>query len=355
MRYAVYRFLAPWGSPTAPDNASALLAVTGEPLTQPQTPDTGSVSYFAVSSLDRNNNESLLSSVVMVAAPPVPVLASPDDLALGQPRTVSLQWRREAAASFYRLQVSTDPSFATNIVYDQSSILDTSVSVVVIAAQQQYWWRVRSANGGGSSSFSSPRSFTTGFPGATTLASPAHAALSVPIPVRFSWLPTLAATSYQFQLATNSSFSPMVLDTLGVLDTTLVVGGLQTVRFHWWRVRAANSIDLGPWSATNAFQSGVVVGVDATAEVPGDYRLDQNYPNPFNPVTSIRFAVPASGLVTLRVVDVLGREIALLVNGDTAAGVHAVSFDGSRLPTGVYLYMLQAGDRRMVNRMVLVK
>jgi hypothetical protein len=82
-------------------------------------------------------------------------------------------------------------------------------------------------------------------------------------------------------------------------------------------------------------------GVEGEEAVPGTFELSQNYPNPFNPTTTIRFSIPQSGDVTLRVFDILGREVAVLVNEKRTAGRHDVTFDGTGLASGVYLYRLQ--------------
>jgi hypothetical protein len=106
---------------------------------------------------------------------------------------------------------------------------------------------------------------------------------------------------------------------------------------------------------------------DAWNPLPVAFRLEQNYPNPFNPITEIGFQVsPARlmgngsaggdfGMVTLKVYDLLGREVATLVNQEQKAGVYAVTFDGGKLGSGVYLYRLTAGAKTEVKKMVLVK
>ena len=85
------------------------------------------------------------------------------------------------------------------------------------------------------------------------------------------------------------------------------------------------------------------------------YMLDANYPNPFNPATTIRFAVPRAGLVRLAVYDVLGRRVDELVDGILDAGWHAVRWDAAGLPSGVYLYRLEAGSFQETKTMILVK
>ncbi|MCX6161457.1 MAG: T9SS type A sorting domain-containing protein, partial [Ignavibacteriae bacterium] len=79
------------------------------------------------------------------------------------------------------------------------------------------------------------------------------------------------------------------------------------------------------------------------------------YPNPFNPVTKINFAIPKQGLVTLKVYDVLGREVRTLVNEVKSVGTYAVDFNGAELSSGVYFYRLQSADFTDIKRMMLIK
>jgi hypothetical protein len=95
--------------------------------------------------------------------------------------------------------------------------------------------------------------------------------------------------------------------------------------------------------------------VPIASEVPKEFRLEQNYPNPFNPTTTIKFSLPKEGYVEIKLYDVLGKEVATLVKDPYKAGVYSVTFDGSRLASGVYFYRIEAGDFRDVKKMVLIK
>jgi arabinogalactan endo-1,4-beta-galactosidase len=88
---------------------------------------------------------------------------------------------------------------------------------------------------------------------------------------------------------------------------------------------------------------------------PYEFKLYQNYPNPFNPVTIIKYAEPATGKVTLKVYDILGREVAILINSTMAAGLHETEFDASKLSSGIYYYTLKAGEFQSTKKMVLIK
>lgn len=90
-------------------------------------------------------------------------------------------------------------------------------------------------------------------------------------------------------------------------------------------------------------------------EVPDDYALAQNYPNPFNPATEIVFSLPTAQKVALRIFNVSGQEVATLINGKLKAGEHKVKWNAEGLPSGVYLYRLEAGNHTAVKKMTLLR
>jgi hypothetical protein len=91
------------------------------------------------------------------------------------------------------------------------------------------------------------------------------------------------------------------------------------------------------------------------AAVPKVFSLSQNYPNPFNPVTKINYGVPKQSLITMKVYDIIGREVAVLVNETKQPGYYSVDFDGSSFASGVYFYRLTAGTFTDVKRFILIK
>jgi hypothetical protein len=113
--------------------------------------------------------------------------------------------------------------------------------------------------------------------------------------------------------------------------------------------------DMFNW--THTWIGTKTLGVTQTSNAPHRYELLQNYPNPFNPSTQIKYSIEKSGLVSLRVFDLLGREVANLVNTFQQAGSYAVTFNpASRaLSSGVYFYRLEAGSFVSVHKMILMK
>ena len=109
-----------------------------------------------------------------------------------------------------------------------------------------------------------------------------------------------------------------------------------------------------------------MIGIqNISTEIPGKYSLSQNYPNPFNPTTKIKFEIPLSrvvdalggrGVLTqLIIYDILGREVAILVNEPLQPGTYEVDFDGTRYPSGIYFYRLSSGDFKAANKMIILK
>jgi len=89
--------------------------------------------------------------------------------------------------------------------------------------------------------------------------------------------------------------------------------------------------------------------------VPKEFQLQQNYPNPFNPTTTIEFALPKQSSVTLKLFDILGREVATLVDAELESGVHKINFDGQDLASGIYFYRIHAEGFLKTKKLMLLK
>jgi hypothetical protein len=106
------------------------------------------------------------------------------------------------------------------------------------------------------------------------------------------------------------------------------------------------------------YQSGItnITNVEQliTDLLPKEYSLEQNYPNPFNPATTIQFSLPKQAFVTLRIYDILGKEINILLNDDLQPGEYKVNFDAEYLASGIYFYQLNSKEFVKVRKMMLV-
>lgn len=96
-------------------------------------------------------------------------------------------------------------------------------------------------------------------------------------------------------------------------------------------------------------------GIAKLDEIPTGYQLSQNYPNPFNPTTNIQFSIPEEGMVTLKVYNTVGQEVATLVNEFKSTGSYQVDFNAANLSSGVYVYTLRTGKATLSKKMLLIK
>jgi uncharacterized protein YjdB len=199
--------------------------------------------------------------------------------------------------------------------------------------------------------------------GVTVVAPPAQPALYLPNDgstdqpsnITLQWYSSYEAQTYRLQVSRTSAFTQIVIDDSTRTATTCQLSGLVN-GVYYWRVSASNVAGTSAWSSAWSFTVGPPTGVEKNSEVPKQFTLGQNYPNPFNPVTTIIYTLSKDDWVTLKVFDILGREIKILVNGIKRAGItYQVEFNASKLPSGIYLYRLQTGEKSLVKKLTIMK
>ncbi len=356
--YVVYRSDQYFVDPSDIDDPQKILDVINEKGFNPPVPEQGPSSYYYVATtLDRNYNESEMSSVATVNLPGVPQLAYPEDNAQNQRDTTMIGWYFPEQAGRYRVQIAQDQAF-TNIVLEDNEVYDTTYAVTGIAGQENYYWRVESSNAAGTGSFSDAREFSTGFPLNPAPIYPPQETTDIELDPLFKWSSVPGAHGYRLQIAESLSILPetIIFDSLGFTDTTWLSFQLNPLAFYSWRVTAYNEYGQSIWSDIYKFMTVNQTGVEVVDEdIPKEYALSQNYPNPFNPSTRINFAIPKAGHVSLKVYDLLGREVAVLADEELRPGNYTVELNGSRLSSGVYFYVLRAANKVKTNKMILLK
>lgn len=356
-RFAIYRFNNPAVGLGDLDNPSHIYDVTGSDVNFPK-PDPDRGAYFVVTSLNRNSQESAMSSVVEVPFPATPVLVAPFNESDSEGNSVDLTWSYADYASFYVLEVYEDEHLTPEsrmlaIDYHQ----DTTFVLADLEGETTYYWRLRAANAAGISPYSEVWQFTTGFPRVPVLVYPAHNMIEVPLDVTFTWEENPIADSYRFQLSNSLTFADanIVADIQNITEPSVTVEGLNPLQFYFWRVRASNEYGTSTWSSVNRFRTQQVTFVAEGDGLPTHFDMRQNYPNPFNPSTVIEFQIPEARHVNLTVYDILGRKVDVLLNQEMVPGYYQVTFDGSNLPSGMYIYRLSAGSYTNTKRMILAK
>ncbi|MBI5474120.1 MAG: endo-1,4-beta-xylanase [Ignavibacteriae bacterium] len=181
------------------------------------------------------------------------------------------------------------------------------------------------------------------------------------------WNSSLLATSYRVQVATDRNFTSVVVDTV-TADTVCRPSPLAASTTLFWRVSARNLYGASSYYFLGSFATGTqIVAAPELTEVPSRFELMQNYPNPFNPTTTIRFIIPVgtgpAGTTLagrhapslLKVYDLLGKEVATLVNEELKPGSYERVFDASDLSSGVYLYQLRVGNLVHTRKLILLR
>jgi endo-1,4-beta-xylanase len=159
------------------------------------------------------------------------------------------------------------------------------------------------------------------------------------------WHSSDSATSYHFQIAINSAFSSIVMDSI-VADTLLQLDSLAANTQFFWRVNASNEKGTSEYSTTASFTTGnKPTHVEQSEGIPAEFALAQNYPNPFNPSTTIRYDIPINAYVKITVYDVLGRVAATLVDGVQSANKYSIEWNPSHLGSGVYFCRMQTRNQ----------
>lgn len=207
----------------------------------------------------------------------------------------------------------------------------------------------------------------------TNIGEYASAGGTVGQPVVVTWTDNPNTAVNQFQIWRRVKHngvvgSDVLLTTVGrgvqtYTDNDYAVTNGYTHDLLWYDVRAYYSTEgtysVPDWTAQFGRENANIQAqagqfISTTAEIPNDYSIS-NYPNPFNPTTTINYQLPQDGFVTIKVYDMLGKEVAVLVNESKSAGYHRVNFDASKLTSGVYIYTINAGQYTQSKKMLLMK
>jgi hypothetical protein len=154
-------------------------------------------------------------------------------------------------------------------------------------------------------------------------------------------------------VVTDPLFTDEFEDDFTITESSPAVDAGEHEPFGFKVMYFGEGVDIG------AYETGSVgtVGIEDENgyKMPAEYSLDQNYPNPFNPTTNIRFSLTNSGMVSLKVYNLLGEEVAVLLNQEMGIGVHTVSFNASNLSSGMYFYTIKVGEFTSTKKMMLIK
>ena len=315
----------------------------------------------SIVSAPRDANDNPLKKIIMFVTktgsndtvPAVPSMINPSHNAERITLDSNLIWSAVSGAVLYQLDIATDSAFTNKIFSTEVGGSSYTLKSVQLGLKK-YYWRVSANNGGHRSAFTPIRSFTTAV-SIPTMQLPANSSTGAPGNVRLAWNKVFGAVSYHLQVSTNSVFTQLVVDQKGITDTTKQMSGLQLSKKHYWRVSAETGTYEGAFGLQWNFTTGTSAGVATLSEIPTAFSLAQNFPNPFNPATVIRYSTPAAAQTSLRIFDLLGKEVATLVDAFQPAGTYEFTFDASHLVSGIYFYQLRSGSFLETKRLTLLK
>ena len=283
----------------------------------------------------------------IMAPPSIPTLMTAT--VVGYSR-IDLAWSDNATSeSGYKLQRTRDTTGSwTEIVALPAN--STSYPDTGLTDGARYFYRAFAYNGGGNSGYSNVANAVTSMrpPGVLTVA-------QGPGPkVILTWEDSSSSeTGFRIERKIGSAGTFIQIDSVGQNVKTITDSSVGIGQSYSYRLRAYNP------DIASAYSNEVSVTItrvdDARPAIPVHYGLSQNYPNPFNPSTSIEYQIPENGFVDVRVFDVMGREVAVLVREYKTAGYYTVRFDGVSHPSGVYFFRILSGTFSEMRKMVLMK
>jgi len=293
----------------------------------------------------------LLCSSAFAQVPGIPVIISPSDSAALCPPYL-FDWNDVPTATSYEIVFSLNLSFSQLIVDQIVNESQYTVSAGVLGTYSYYYWRVRAINSYGNGPWTAVRRVKSGvLANAPVLLTPINSNINVPVNPVFKWNKVTGAFSYKFLISNQSSY-----DTIYTNDTVYSGHTLQYNTVYYWRVIGINSCGPGNSSTVWNFRTVNSSGINiVSTEIPSEYKLYNNYPNPFNPSTNIKYQITNNRFTTLKIFDILGREIKTLVNEFQKSGIYEVQFSLDGFESGVYFYKLQSGDFSDVKKMILIK
>ena len=192
------------------------------------------------------------------ALPSITLVTPPNDTIIQIP-TTTLVWKKSAGSTMHRVVLATDSTFASGIVKDTVTA-DTTKAISGLVLNSNYWWRVYGTNGVGTGAYSQIFKFTYKIlltpPPPPVLSSPPNNATSQPIALNLLWFKSVTATNYRVQLATDASFTNIIVNDSTLTDSVKAVSGLNYSTDYWWRVNAKNSAGTSSYSTSWKFTTG---------------------------------------------------------------------------------------------------
>ncbi len=348
----------------------------------------GTYSWHVKSRIGTSGSESAFSSTATFVIPvsassaaAVPIVIYPTGGTTVYVLNPTLNWYAYSSSALeFEVRISTtssvdsdgmlsNPLAVSSASWTAGTSMDVGSIPYTLTAGAPYYWQVRSrlvSSPGVVSSWSSVGSFATaagsfaivpltGTPNFGQPINSTNAVLNWNLPVKSN-----SYLNYDVEFSKNSDFSNSTI-IRDIPEKVTSLSRLDMNSTYYWRVLSKNSTgSVSNYSQTASFNTGNVTEVAGDPIVPSEFSLSQNYPNPFNPTTRIKFTLPQNSFVTIKIYDMLGREIKTLINQEMTAGSYSIDWNaennlGSNVSSGMYIYRITAGSFVATKKMVLIK
>ena len=308
---------------------------------------------------------------------PTPIASWPDNFTTVYSLKPLLSWYLSGlpqGSISYNLEIkpTTEPFDSTNLI---TGITQLSYSLVSdLNPGTEYHWRVQlvssskgtslwsdqNVNGGATFTSYAP----TGSLASPIIGSPKYGSeIDVESPTLSWYVPTdkSKTQNYRVEISKKADMSNPIIEIDNLKESHTDLSKLNTSTY-FWRVQAKDdSGKFSNYSTTASFKVEAVTNANEENKViPSKFEVLQNYPNPFNPTTTIKYSLPSSSKVTIKIYNVLGQEVKTLVNNFQAAGNHRVTWNGDdnlgkRVSSGAYIYRVTAGSNMSTKKLILLK
>ncbi|MCK9280191.1 MAG: aryl-sulfate sulfotransferase [Melioribacteraceae bacterium] len=300
--------------------------------------------------------EFILATPSNIGAVTHPNIISPlDNGKVNQTLPVTLKWNSDGEVISYSLQVSFKDDFSELLV-NEENINETKYYMPSLENLQKYYWRVKATNDSGESEWTNAM-FSTVAPYIQILEPNGGETFTYGQKHYIKWEDNITE-AVKILLYRDDHVHMLVIDStasdrayLWELGSNGFVSGSSKYRIVIQSRTKSNIADSSDAMFTVYNQLAVV----DKNELPQEYAVAQNYPNPFNPTTTIDYELPKASYVTVSVYNILGKEIATLVEGEKSAGYYQVTWNAENLPSGIYFYTFKAGNKIATKKMILVK
>jgi hypothetical protein len=254
----------------------------------------------------------------------------------------------------FQFQFSTDSLFVSTQI--DSVFNYATIDVNNLTNHTKYYWRVRSKLDSIKSDWSTVWSFETTDPFISVQMPNGGETFKIQDSVLIRWS-TNIFDKVEISLLQNGSLVQVIDSSDAVTEAYRWIIPLTMNTGTGFKLLIKSKNDQAVVDTSNsAFNIDIASSIETKNNlIPSTYSLSQNYPNPFNPSTTIKFDLKEAGLVSLKIYDILGREISTLVNEVKPAGSYNLNFNASDLTSGIYFYKIQAGNFIQIRKMVLIK